>query len=66
MAQRAKKLKSALQASRRTADQAQKSLLRAEDTLTTIEERESQRAARAGRTQAEIATRMPAAGGDRR
>ncbi len=66
MAQRAAKLKSVLKASRRTADQAQQSFLRAEDTLAAIEERESQRSQRTSQAQADITERMPASRGDRR
>jgi hypothetical protein len=62
--QRSKRLKSALKASRRTADQAQKSFMRAEDTLTDLEERESKRAERANRAKAETADRLPAVRGD--
>jgi len=66
MPQRAARLKSALSKSRRTAAQVQSSYLRAEDTLTALEERESRRAERADRAQSEISDRMPATRGDRR
>jgi hypothetical protein len=61
---RASRLKSVLKASKRTAHQAQKSFLLAEDTLTALEERESKRAERADRAKAEVARRLPAIGGD--
>ena len=61
---RASRLKSVLKASKRTADQAQKSFLRAEDTLTALEERESKRSERAARDKAEVARRLPGIGGD--
>jgi len=59
MAQRAKRLKDLLAASRRTADQAQKSFLRAEDALNGLEEREARRSERAERERAAIEQRMP-------
>jgi hypothetical protein len=65
MAQRAKRLKSTLSNSRRTADQAQQSFLRAEDTLTAREEREYRRAERSTRAKAEVVERLPASKGRR-
>jgi len=53
---KAARLQQLLAASRRTADQAQKSSLKAEDALTALEDREARRAAR---TQQPSGVRMP-------
>jgi hypothetical protein len=60
---RGRRLKQFLAASRRTADQAQASMLRAEDALTVLEDREARRAERAQQQRADVTRRMPAVGG---
>jgi hypothetical protein len=62
---RSQRLKSLLAQAKRTSDQAQRSLLKSEDALTVLEDRESRRAERDAETQAEVVQRFPAIGGDR-
>jgi hypothetical protein len=61
---RSQRLKSLLAQAKRTSDQAQRSLLKSEDELTVLEDRESRRADRDAATQAEVVQRFPAIGGD--
>lgn len=63
MAQRASKLKTLLGAAQRTADQAQRSFLKAEDALSAVEDREERREARAPDVESEVRERFPAIGG---
>lgn len=62
MARRADALKRLIAGSRKTADQTQKSFLKAEDVLSTLEDREHRRA---GRSDDRMVERFPAIGGDR-
>lgn len=62
MAQRATKLKGLLGAAQRTADQAQRSFLKAEDALAELEDREARREARDPDVESDLRERFPALG----
>lgn len=66
MAKRASRLKALLEADQRTANQTQSSLMRAEDALTALEDREARRNARDQAVRADAQRRMPATGGGQR
>lgn len=59
MAQRAQRLKDLLAASRRTANEAQRSFIKAEDALNALEDREARRSERTRRDRADVERRMP-------
>jgi hypothetical protein len=66
---RSPRLKKLLNETTKTADQAQRSFLKAEDVLSNLEQREQQRAARESRpagAEAELEQRMPAVNPERR
>lgn len=62
---RAKRLQKLLAEDRRTSDRTQRSLLKAEDALSALEDRESRRRARDRELQSETTRRLPATGGGR-
>jgi hypothetical protein len=66
MASKAERLRKLLQADQKTAGQTQASLLRVEDSLSALEDREARRNSRADVVRADAQRRMPATGGGRR
>jgi hypothetical protein len=66
MAKKADRLKSMLEADKKTAAQTQASLLRIEDSLSALEDREARRQARASAQRTDSQRRMPATGGGHR
>jgi hypothetical protein len=66
MAKKADRLKSMLEADKKTAAETQASLMRVEDALTALEDREARRQARASAERADAQRRMPTTGGGHR
>lgn len=60
MTQRAKRLRTLMDSSKRTANQAQSAFMRAEDVLTDVTERENRRAERRQGSERKIEERSPA------